>query len=57
MLPREEARAFALKHLVRTFFNGRPEQIVNALIEDTNLSPQELERMAELIEQAREEGR
>ncbi len=56
--PRKQARTTALKHLVRTFFNGSPEQVVNALIEESRPSAEELDRLAELIEQARkEEGR
>lgn len=51
--PRTRARATALRHLVRTFFNGSPEQVVNALIEDVRPSDAELERLAKLIEQAR----
>lgn len=56
--PRGQARATALRHLVRTFFNGSPEQVVNALIEDVRPSDAELDRLATLIEQARrrEEG-
>jgi BlaI family transcriptional regulator, penicillinase repressor len=57
--PRSRARTSALRHLLRTFFNGSPEQVVNTLIEDTRPSPAELDRLAKLIEQARraEEGR
>jgi predicted transcriptional regulator len=51
--PRRQARTTALKHLVRTFFNGSAEQVVNALIEDGQASPAELDRLARLIEQAR----
>jgi predicted transcriptional regulator len=51
--PRRQARATALRHLVRTFFNGSPEQVVNALIEDVRPSDAELDRLAALIEQAR----
>ncbi|HEX8317213.1 BlaI/MecI/CopY family transcriptional regulator [Longimicrobium sp.] len=56
--PRTQARTTALRHLLRTFFNGSPEQVVNALIEDSQPSPAELDRLAKLIEQARngEEG-
>ena len=56
--PRTQARTTALRHLLRTFFNGSPEQVVNALIEDAQPSPAELDRLAKLIEQARngEEG-
>jgi predicted transcriptional regulator len=57
--PRKQARTTALKHLVRTFFNGSPEQVVNALLEESNPSREELDRLARLIEQARrqEDGR
>ena len=56
--PRGQARSTALRHLVRTFFNGSPEQVVNALIEESRPSNEELDRLARLIEQARtEEGR
>ncbi|HWK89261.1 MAG TPA: BlaI/MecI/CopY family transcriptional regulator [Longimicrobium sp.] len=51
--PRRQARTTALRHLVRTFFNGSPEQVVNALIEDGQTSPAELDRLARLIEEAR----
>lgn len=51
--PRTQARTTALRHLLRTFFNGSPEQVVNALIEDAQPSPDELDRLAKLIQQAR----
>jgi predicted transcriptional regulator len=51
--PRKQARVTALKHLVRTFFNGSPEQVVNALLEESRPSGAELDRLAKLIEQAR----
>ena len=53
--PRSRARTTALRHLVRTFFNGSPEQVVNALIEEARPSGAELDRLAKLIEQARRE--
>ena len=57
--PRTQARTTALRHLLRTFFNGSPEQVVNALIEESRPSGEELDRLAKLIEQARkvEDGR
>jgi predicted transcriptional regulator len=51
--PRGQARTTALRHLVRTFFSGSPEQVVNALIEDARPSDAELDRLAKLIEEAR----
>ena len=59
MVARENARVNALRHLVSTFFNGSAEQAMAALLElsDSDLSSDQLDRMQELIEQARAEGR
>src|SRR5688572_16328264 len=51
--PRRQARTTALRHVVRTFFGGSTEQVVNALIEDARPSQDELDKLARLIEQAR----
>jgi len=51
--PRVQARTTALRHLVRTFFGGSAEQVVNALLEDGQTSRSELDRLARLIEEAR----
>ena len=58
-LPRDQARSSALKHLVTTFFGGSTEQAVAALLEinGPRLSGPALDRMAELVEQAKREGR
>ena len=59
VLAPEKAKSGALKHLLRTFFNDSPEGVVAALLElqDARLSPKDLDRMAALIQKAREEGR
>ena len=56
---RENARLSALQHLVSTFFNGSAEQAMAALLEisDAELSDEQLERLQQLIENARIEGR
>lgn len=56
---RESASRAALRDLVRTFFNGSPEQAAVALLEmsDTRLSEAELKRLAERITNAKSEGR
>lgn len=55
---REQARLSALRHLVRTFFDGSPEGVITALFEaDHTLSGRELARLSALIQQARKEGR
>ena len=53
-VPREKAQRTALGHLVRTFFDGSAEQVVNTLVEDSRLSPDELDRLARLLAQARQ---
>jgi BlaI family penicillinase repressor len=57
--PRHTARRSALKHLIETFFDGSPEKVVEALLgrERSRLSDAELERMAQLIDNARREGK
>jgi predicted transcriptional regulator len=56
---RARARRSALQALVRTFFGGSPEAAVAALIDDSRgkLGREQLDRLAELIEAARQEGR
>lgn len=55
----DTARRAALKHLVRTFFDGSVEEAAAALLrmEDTAVGAERLERLAELIEEAKREGR
>jgi predicted transcriptional regulator len=56
---RQKARRSAVKHLLETFFDGSPEKVVEALVgpDGLRLSDDALDRMAELIERARREGR
>ena len=58
-VPRESARRNALSHIVRTFFGGSAEAAVAALLDPSNhrLSDTELDRISDLIDQAREQGR
>jgi BlaI family transcriptional regulator, penicillinase repressor len=48
----------ALRHLVDTFFEGSTEKVVAALLGSraARVSPEELERIADLVAQARKEG-
>jgi len=57
-VPRHAARKSALKHLVDTFFDGSAEKAVAALLggEATKVSPDELDRIADLIARARKGG-
>ena len=56
---RDRARQSALKQVVGTFFENSTEQSVAALLDMSadKMSDDELDRLAELIEHAREEGR
>ena len=58
-LSRDKARQSALKQLVQTFFDNSTEQTVAALLDmsKSEMSAEELERLSELIEKARKEGR
>ncbi len=59
VVPREEARDSAMKQMLRTFFDGSAERAVAALLDlsGTDLSRSEWDRLAQMIEQARKEGR
>lgn len=54
---RDRARRSALRNLVKTFFDGSPAQAAAALIDQAELSSEEMTRLAELIEKTRKEGR
>lgn len=56
---RGEARKKALAHVVSTFFGGSVEQAMLTLVESSRakLSKEDLDRLAEIVEQARQEGR
>jgi len=55
---RENAKRSALRHMLRTFFDGSTEQAISALLDEssTKLSSEELDRLARLIEDARRSG-
>lgn len=55
----DKARKSAVKHLMETFFQDSPEKIVAALLDVSakRLTREELDRMAEMIEQAKREGK
>ena len=56
---KDTARQGALSHLLKTFFDGSTEKAVAALLDlkGPRLSKAELDRVAELVALAREEGR
>lgn len=56
---KDAARQGALSHLLKTFFDGSTEKAVAALLDlkGPRLSQAELDRVADLVEQAKREGR
>lgn len=58
-LSREKARQSALKQMLQTFFDDSAEEAVAALLDmsRSKLSDEELDRLSQLIEEARKEGR
>ncbi len=59
IVPREKARRSAVAHMLETFFDGSAEQAVATLLDvsSRDLSQEDLDRLAALIEKARKEGR
>jgi BlaI family penicillinase repressor len=55
---RDTARRSALRHMVSTFFGGSVEQAVAALLDlsAANLAKEDLDRISNLIEEARREA-
>jgi predicted transcriptional regulator len=58
VVARRAARKSALRHLVDTFFDGSPEKAVAALLggEAAKLSDEQVDRIADMIANARKEG-
>lgn len=54
-LPADKAKESALSHMLKTFFGGSAPQVVATLLSTNNLSKAELDELAQLIEQAKDE--
>lgn len=56
-LTKQRAAKSALKHVVSTFFDGSPSRAMAALLgNERGLSEDEIDRLAELVEKAREKS-
>jgi BlaI family transcriptional regulator, penicillinase repressor len=55
---RDNAKRSAMRHMLKTFFDGSAEQAISALLDENSsrLSPAELDRLARLIDTARKSG-
>ena len=58
-MPLKQARQSVLQGILRNFFNNSYEQMIAALLDgsDSGPTPEELAKLARMIEQARKEGR
>ena len=54
--PRHHVGCSALKQIVQTFFDKSVEKTVAALVSDADISDDELNRLSQLIEQAKKGG-
>ncbi len=56
---RDKAKRTAVRRVLDTFFNDAPEQLVAALLDVSSrrLTREELDRMAQMIEEAKREGK
>jgi predicted transcriptional regulator len=59
VVPRDKARRSAVAHMVDTFFEGSAAQAVATLLDVSgkDLSDEDIDRLAALVEKARKEGR
>lgn len=59
VVPREEMAKSVMESVLETFFENSVERVVAALIdrEDAPISAEQLDRLQQIIEQARKEGR
>ncbi len=57
-IARDNAKRSALRHMLRTFFDGSAEEAISALLDEssTRMSDAELDRLARMIDHARRTG-
>ncbi len=59
VIRRDRARRSALSHLLKTFFDDSPTEVVNALLDvsKSKLKQDQLDEISDLIKKAKKEGR
>src|SRR5580700_9060547 len=59
VVPREEMAKSVIEGVLQTFFGGSIERVVSTLLdsEESKVTPEQLDRLREIIEQASREGR
>src|SRR5215467_1706108 len=56
-VPHRTMRQSALRYLVKTFFDDSPDLLVEALLGKEKMTPAQLDRIAQLIDKARKDGK
>ncbi len=56
-IPREKAQVSALKHIKKTLFQDSTEGVLTALLKNSEVSEEDLDRLEDLIRKARKEGK
>ncbi|MFH2000431.1 MAG: BlaI/MecI/CopY family transcriptional regulator [Planctomycetota bacterium] len=51
-ITRAQARQKALHHMVSSLFDDSPEQLLNCLLKSEDLSPSDIDRLKEMIEES-----
>jgi predicted transcriptional regulator len=55
-VPRQTAQGSALRHLTQKLFNGSAELLLTRLVSDQKLSPEQLQRMRDLLAAKSDQG-
>ncbi len=51
LVSRTQARGGAVRHMVKSFFDDSPEQLVLSVLQNENLSPEEITRLKKMIDE------
>ena len=52
LVTRDQAQSQVVRHVVKSFFAGSPEELVLNVLKDEELSPEELDRLRRMIDES-----
>lgn len=52
LISRDQARQQVVRHMVSSFFNDSPELLLLSILENENVSPQEMERLKRMTDES-----
>jgi predicted transcriptional regulator len=50
LISRDQARRQVVRHMVRSFFDGSPELLLLSVLENEEVSPEELARLKRMVD-------